>query len=92
MGSCHVKKIEFSKLIMIFSGAVVTLITAFTVFMVYRTNNLDPLVYLIPAVFGAFGTAAGFYFSKAKKENEIKLRKKYGSEIYNDVKGESDYE
>ena len=82
------KKIEFSKLIMIFTGAVVILITAFTMFMIFRTNNLDPLMYLIPAAFGAFGTAAGFYFSKAKRENEIKLRKEYGSEIYNDVKGE----
>ena len=82
------KKIEFSKQIMLFSGAVVILITAFTLFMIFRTDNLDPLMYLIPAAFGAFGTAAGFYFSKAKKENEIKLRKKYGAEIYNDVKGE----
>ena len=80
---------EFSKVIMIFSGAVVILITAFTLFMIFKTENLDPLMYLIPAAFGAFGTAAGFYFSKAKRENEIKLRKKYGSEIYNDVKGEN---
>lgn len=82
------KKVEFSKLIMIFSGAVVLLTTAFTIFMIYRTENLDPLVYLIPAAFGEFATASGFYYSKAKIENRIKLRKKYGSEIYNDVKGE----
>ena len=88
MGNYHMKKYEFSKLIMMFSGAVVLLITAFTLFMIFRTDNLDPLMYLIPAAFGAFGTAAGFYYSKAKKENEIKLRKKYGAEIYNDVKGE----
>ena len=87
MGDCQLK-IEFSKLIMIFGGAVVLIITAFTMFMIYKTENLDPLVYLIPAAFGAFGTAAGFYYSKAKRENEIKLRKKYGAEIYNDVKGE----
>ena len=84
-------KIEFSKVIMIFGGAVVLWITAFTMFMVYDTKNLEPLVYLIPAAFGAFGTAAGFYYSKAKIENRIKLRKKYGAEIYNDVKGD-DYE
>ena len=88
MGSDNLKKFEFSKIIMIFTSAVVILITAFTFIMVYKTQNLDPLSYLIPAVFGVFGTAAGFYYSKAKKENEIKLRKKYGSEIYNDVKGE----
>jgi hypothetical protein len=84
-------KIEFSKVIMIFGGAVVLWITVFTMFMVYDTKNLEPLVYLIPAAFGAFGTAAGFYYSKAKIENQIKLRKKYGAEIYNDVKGD-DYE
>lgn len=86
------KKVEFSKVIMLFTSAVVIMITAFTLYMVYKTENLDPLVYLIPAAFGAFGTAAGFYYSKAKKENEIKLRKKYGSEIYNDVKGEDFHE
>jgi hypothetical protein len=82
------KNKEFSKKIMICSGAVVVVITAFTMYMIWKTENLDPLIYLIPASFGAYGTAAGFYFSKAKKENEIKLRKKYGAEIYNDAKGE----
>lgn len=32
------------------------------------------------------GTATGFYYSKAKAENRIKLRKKYGPDIYNDSK------
>lgn len=82
------KNKEFSKKIMLFSGAVVIVITAFTLYMIWKTENLDPLIYLIPASFGAYATSAGFYYSKAKKENEIKLRKKYGSEIYNDVKGE----
>ena len=81
-------KIEFSKIIIVSVGAVVLVITAFTMSMVYETKNLEPLVYLIPAVFGVFGTAVGFYYSKAKRENEIKLRKKYGAEVYNDVKGE----
>lgn len=31
-------------------------------------------------------TATGFYYSKAKAENRIKLRKKYGPDIYNDSK------
>ena len=86
------KKPEFSKVIMIFSGAVILMITAFTMYMIYDTKNLEPLVYLIPAAFGAFGTAAGFYYSKAKIENRIKLRKQYGADIYNDVKGEDIYE
>lgn len=82
------KNKEYSKALMDFTKGIVTVITAFSLYMVWETKNLDPLIYLIPAAFGAFGAAAGFYYSKAKKENEIKLRKKYGAEVYNDTKGE----
>lgn len=85
------KKVEFSKSIIIFSCAVTIVVTAFSMVMMWKTEDLSALNILLPAVFGAFGTACGFYYSKAKRENEIKLRKKYGAEIYNDVKGE-DYE
>ena len=44
------------------------------------------IAYLIPAVFAELATATGFYYSKAKAENRIKLRKKYGADIYNDSK------
>ena len=80
------KKIEFSKLIMIAVGAVTVFITAFTLYMVWETKDLSPLSVLISAIFAELATATGFYFSKAKKENLIKLRKQYGSEIYNDTK------
>ena len=46
-------KKEFSKLILICAGAVTVLVTAFTFIMVWRTNDLSPLAYLIPAVFNA---------------------------------------
>lgn len=82
------KKFEFSKLIMIAVGAVTFVVTAFTLHMVHETKDLTPLMYLIPAIFAEMATATGYYFSKAKRENEIKLRKEYGSEIYNDVKGD----
>lgn len=86
------KKKEFSKVIMYSMDAVTLAVTAFTIYIVWKTENLDPLVYLIPASFGAFGVSAGFYYSKAKMENMIKLRKKYGAEIFKDVMGEDDYE
>lgn len=54
--------------------------------MIEETKDLSPLAYLIPAVFGELATATGFYYSKAKAENRIKLRKLYGPEIYNDAK------
>ena len=66
-----------------------SLVTAFTLFMIWKTNDLSPLTYLIPAVFTELATATGFYYSKAKVENEIKLRQKYGKEIYKDAKGDT---
>ena len=78
------QKIEFSKLILYVVGAVT--VTAFTLIMVWKTENLEPLAYLIPAIFAELATATGFYYSKAKAENRIKLRKLYGPEIYNDAK------
>jgi hypothetical protein len=82
------KKIEFSKIIMGVTSAVTISVTAFSLYMILETKDLSPLAYLIPAVFGEMGVATGFYYSKAKVENRIKLRKKYGAEIYNDVKGD----
>lgn len=57
-----------------------------SIIMVWKTENLEPLAYLIPAIFAELATATGFYYSKAKAENRIKLRKLYGPEIYNDAK------
>ena len=89
MGS-HImkKKIEFSKIIILIVGAVTFIVTAFTMFIVFTTGDTSPLAYLIPAVFAEFATSTGFYYWKARTENKIKLRKKYGEEIYNDTKGD----
>jgi hypothetical protein len=80
------KKLEFSKLIMLTVGAVTVIVTAFTLIVVWKTLDLSPLAYLIPAVFAELSVGTGFYYSKAKAENRIKLRKQYGSEVYNDTK------
>lgn len=80
------KKREFSKVWLGCVGAVTLIVTAFTLIMVWKTENLEPLAYLIPAIFAELATATGFYYSKAKAENRIKLRKLYGPEIYNDAK------
>ena len=69
---------EFYKLIVCTVGAVTIFVTAFTCVMVWRTSNTDALAYLIPAIFGEAATATGFYYSKAKTENRIKLRRQYG--------------
>ena len=80
------KTVEYSKLIFSLVAAMTALVVAFTLIMVWRTNDLSPLGYLIPAVFAELAAATGFYYSKAKAENRIKLRKLYGPEIYNDAK------
>jgi hypothetical protein len=85
-GGRRAKKREFSKTIISAVGAVTIVVTAFTLIMVWRTGDTSPLAYLIPAVFAETAAATGFYYSKAKAENRIKLRKKYGPEIYNDTK------
>ena len=79
-------RFETSKVILFIVGAVTVWVTAFTLIMVWKTENLEPLAYLIPAIFAELATATGFYYSKAKAENRIKLRKLYGPEIYNDAK------
>lgn len=86
------RKYEFSKIIVVCLGVVSAIITAFTLFIVYDTKDTSPLAYLIPAVFTALATGTGFYYNKAKLENQIKLRKQYGSKIYKDVKGDTYYD
>ena len=79
-------KKEFSKVWLGCVGAVTLIVTAFTLAIVWKTGDITPLAYLIPAIFAELATATGFYYSKAKAENRIKLRKLYGPEIYNDAK------
>lgn len=80
------KRREFSKIILACVGAVTLTVTVFTLAVVWKTGDTSPLAYLIPAIFAELATATGFYYSKAKAENRIKLRKHYGPEIYNDSK------
>ena len=80
------KKREFSNIIITIVGAVKLVVSAVTMAVVWNSSDTAPLAYLIPSVFGELATATGFYFSKAKAENRIKLRKLYGPEIYNDTK------
>lgn len=83
------KKLEFSKIILIVVSVITFVVTMFTLITVWRYGDTSPLAYLIPAVFAELATATGFYYSKAKAENRIKLRKQYGAEIYNDTKGDT---
>jgi len=73
----HRKKREFSKCIFTGVSAVTLAVLLFSCVMVWRTSDLTPLGYLIPAAAAEMATATGFYYSKAKAENEIKLKKLY---------------
>lgn len=67
------KKLEFSKLIFLGVSVVTITITAFSCRMIWITMDTSALAYLIPAVFTEMASATGFYYTKAKAENKIKL-------------------
>ena len=69
---------EFSKKIITFMTVFTVVITIYTLAVVWRTGDTSPLTCLITAVFAEYATATGFYYWKARKENEIKLRRLYG--------------
>lgn len=67
------KKWTFSKLLVLGVCVITILVTIFSCIAMWYFNNIDPLCYLIPAVFAECATVTGFYSYKAKAENEIKL-------------------
>ena len=69
------KKIEFSKIIMIIAGITNLLVILFTCLMVWTTKDTLALTYLIPSVAAEVATGTGFYYAKARTENKIKLKK-----------------
>lgn len=81
-------KTEFSKKLLYVIFFVTGIIIAFTLYIVWKTEDTSPMAYLIPAVFVEVATATGFYYWKARRENEIKLQGIFGE----DYKGEDTYE
>lgn len=67
------KKVEFSKLIFLGVSVLTLAITIFSCRMIWVTMDTSALAYLIPAVFAEMASATGFYYTKAKAENKIKL-------------------
>ena len=72
------KKMEFSKLIFICVSVLTLAVTVFSCVMIWRTMDTSALSYLIPAVFAEMASATGFYYTKAKAENKIKLMAAHG--------------
>lgn len=69
---------EFSKKILLVAGVVNIAVIIFACVMMWRTFDTSPLAYLIPAVAAEVATGTGYYYWKAKAENQIKLKKIYG--------------
>lgn len=63
------KKVEFSKLIFLGVSIATIAITVFSCRMIWITMDTSVLAYLIPAVFAEMASATGFYYTKAKAEN-----------------------
>ena len=81
------RKFEFSKVIFVGVSAVTLAITLFSCVMTWITRDTAVLCYLIPAVFAEMASATGFYYSKAKAENQIKLSALHSAENSNETGG-----
>lgn len=68
-------KMEFSKRIFIGVTVLTLTIILFSMYMILKTEDTGALSYLITGVFAQAATCIGFYYNKAKKENEIKINK-----------------
>lgn len=73
----HKKKIEFSKIILLVVGAINIIVLTFACYMIKITGDVSPFAYIIPALAAEAATGTGFYYNKAKAENQIKLQNAY---------------
>ena len=64
---------ETSKLFLLIITILTIFITGFSVFQMVRLDTVEPLVYLVPAIFGELGAATCSYYFKAKEENKVKI-------------------
>ena len=81
-------KMEFSKKILLVAGITNLAVIIFACVMMWRTFDTSPLAYLIPSVAAEVATGTGYYYWKAKAENQIKLKQIYGNqadEVANDT-------
>ena len=68
-----IAKIETSKKLLVASFVMAIVLMTVAIMHAWRTFDSTVYIYLIPAVFAELATATGFYYSKAKAENKIKL-------------------
>lgn len=70
-------KMEFSKKMLVVMALVTGFIIIFSCYLMFITRDTSALAYLIPSIFAELGIGTGFYYNKAKAENQIKLNMEY---------------
>ena len=53
-------------------------VTLYALIMMVIVRDLSPLAYVLGSVDAVVGVICSFYFAKASRENQIKLRQIYG--------------
>lgn len=81
---------EYSKLILYVIGWILIPVIIYSMVMMAILADLGPLSYILGGLFSLANVAVGFYFWKARKENEIKLRLIYGKENTEGIIGTED--
>ena len=84
------RRFEFSKLMAVIAISMWLFVNLFCMVMVIFTFDTSPLMYVVPSVDAVVAVVCGYYFWKAKAENQIKLRKIYGVDV-NMTDGTGDY-
>lgn len=72
------RKPEFSKVVAVIGIVMWLIVNIFGMAMMVLTYDLTPLAYVIGSVDAVVAVVLGFYYWKAKAENQIKLKKEYG--------------
>lgn len=74
-------KKEFSKKIFNIVIALFVIVLFYSMALMWKTDNTEGLMYLIPSVGTLASVTVGFYYWKAKMENLIKLSKEHDMSI-----------
>lgn len=67
------KKIETSKLFLLIITILTIFIVGFSIYQMINLETIEPLIYLVPAIFTELGAATCSYYFKAKSENKVKI-------------------
>lgn len=80
-------KTEFSKKLLYVNYIMVIIVIIESFILMWRSNDLSPLGYIITGLFAEVTAATSFYYWKAKNENMIKIK---GGETENEFESETD--